>query len=56
MRLVSRNERDHTRRFPELVEALTMLKPKTSTSTLDGERATASPASSWSISCERISA
>jgi ATP-dependent DNA ligase len=35
VRLVSRNGRDHTRRFPELVKALGGLKPKTFT--LDGE-------------------
>ena len=35
VRLVNRNERDHTRRFPEIVAALTALKP--STFTLDGE-------------------
>jgi bifunctional non-homologous end joining protein LigD len=35
VRLMSRNERDHTRRFPHLVEALTKLKP--ATFTLDGE-------------------
>jgi bifunctional non-homologous end joining protein LigD len=35
VKLISRNERDHTRRFPEVVEALTKLKPKTFT--LDGE-------------------
>src|SRR5712664_1852110 len=31
VRLVSRNGRDHTRRFPELVKALGGLKPKTFT-------------------------
>jgi bifunctional non-homologous end joining protein LigD len=35
VRLVSRNGLDHTRRFPELVKALTALKPDTFT--LDGE-------------------
>jgi ATP-dependent DNA ligase len=35
VRLVSRNGRDHTRRFPELVKALGRLKAKTFT--LDGE-------------------
>ena len=35
VRPVSRNGRDHTRRFPELVKALGGLKPKTFT--LDGE-------------------
>jgi bifunctional non-homologous end joining protein LigD len=35
VRLVSRNGLDHTRRFPELVTALTALKP--ATFTLDGE-------------------
>jgi bifunctional non-homologous end joining protein LigD len=35
VRLVSRNGRDHTRRFPELVKALDRLKAKTFT--LDGE-------------------
>jgi len=35
VRLVSRNERDHTKRFPHLVEALTNLKP--ASFTLDGE-------------------
>jgi bifunctional non-homologous end joining protein LigD len=35
VRLVSRNERDHTKRFPEIVQALTKLKP--ATFTLDGE-------------------
>jgi bifunctional non-homologous end joining protein LigD len=35
VRLVSRNDRDHTKRFPEIVQALTKLKPKTFT--LDGE-------------------
>jgi len=35
VRLVSRDGRDHTRRFPELVKALGGLKPKTFT--LDGE-------------------
>lgn len=35
VRLVSRNGRDHTRRFPELVKALGGLKPKTFA--LDGE-------------------
>ncbi len=34
-RLVSRNERDHTRRFPDIVAALVKLKPKTLI--LDGE-------------------
>ncbi len=34
-RLVNRNERDHTRRFPELVKVLDRLKAKTFT--LDGE-------------------
>jgi len=31
VRLVSRNGRDHTKRFRQLVEALTVLKPKTFT-------------------------
>src|SRR5260370_27494303 len=35
VRLVSRNGRDHTRRFPELVKALGGLKPKSFM--LDGE-------------------
>jgi bifunctional non-homologous end joining protein LigD len=35
VQLISRNGRDHTRRFPELVGALDGLKPKTFT--LDGE-------------------
>jgi len=35
VRLVSRNERDHTKRFPHLIEALTKLKP--ASFTLDGE-------------------
>lgn len=35
VRLVSRNERDHTRRFPHLVEALSKLKP--ASLILDGE-------------------
>ncbi len=35
VRLVSRNARDHTRRFPELVKVLDRLKAKTFT--LDGE-------------------
>lgn len=35
VRLVSRNERDHTRRFPHLVETLTKLKP--ASFTLGGE-------------------
>jgi bifunctional non-homologous end joining protein LigD len=35
VRLVSRNERDHTKRFPHLVEALARLKP--ASFTLDGE-------------------
>jgi ATP-dependent DNA ligase len=35
VRLISRNERDHTRRFPHLVEALTKLMP--ASFTLDGE-------------------
>lgn len=35
VRLVSRNERDHTKRFPHLVEALAKLKP--ASFTLDGE-------------------
>ncbi len=35
VRLVSRNGLDHTKRFPELVKALTSLKP--ATFTLDGE-------------------
>jgi len=35
VRLISRNERDHTKRFPEIVAALTVLKPRTFT--LDGE-------------------
>ena len=35
IRLVSRNGLDHTKRFPELVKALTALKP--ATFTLDGE-------------------
>jgi bifunctional non-homologous end joining protein LigD len=37
VRLVSRNGRDHTRRFPELLKALRRLKAKTFT--LDGELA-----------------
>lgn len=35
VRLISRSERDHTRRFPEIVAALARLKPKTLI--LDGE-------------------
>lgn len=35
VRLISRSERDHTRRFPEIVAVLTALKPHTFT--LDGE-------------------
>jgi bifunctional non-homologous end joining protein LigD len=35
VRLVSRNDRDHTKRFPHLVEALAKLKP--ASFTLDGE-------------------
>jgi len=35
VRLVSRNGRDHTKRFTEIVQALTKLKPKTFT--VDGE-------------------
>ena len=35
VRLIIRNERDHTRRFPEIVAALTVLKP--TTFTVDGE-------------------
>jgi len=35
VRLVSRNERDHTRRFPHLVDALAKLKP--ARFILDGE-------------------
>jgi bifunctional non-homologous end joining protein LigD len=35
VRLVSRNGRDHTKRFRDLVDALTALKP--ATFTLDGE-------------------
>jgi bifunctional non-homologous end joining protein LigD len=35
VRLISRNERDHTRRFPHLVETLTKLMP--ASFTLDGE-------------------
>jgi bifunctional non-homologous end joining protein LigD len=35
VRLVSRNDRDHTKRFRDLVAALTALKPDTFT--LDGE-------------------
>ena len=35
MRLVSRNGRDHTKRFHAIAEALTKLKPKSFT--LDGE-------------------
>jgi bifunctional non-homologous end joining protein LigD len=35
VRLVSRNARDHTKRFPEIVQALTKLKPKSFM--LDGE-------------------
>jgi bifunctional non-homologous end joining protein LigD len=35
VRLISRNARDHTRRFPAIVAALAALKPKTLT--LDGE-------------------
>jgi bifunctional non-homologous end joining protein LigD len=37
VRLISRNGRDHTRRFTDLVAALTKLRPKTFT--LDGEAA-----------------
>lgn len=35
VRLISRNERDHTKRFPDIVAALTAVKPQTFT--LDGE-------------------
>jgi len=50
VRLVSRNGRDHTRRFPEIVAALAKLKPKTLI--LDGEVAVfdedlVCPASEW---------
>jgi len=44
IRLVSRNGLDHTKRFPELVKALTALK--SATFTLDGEVAVYDQASS----------
>ena len=34
VRLISRNGRDHTKRFPEIVQAFTKLKPKTPPSTV----------------------